>query len=161
MNQRNQLIGELYPELKRVARRVIGRDHEDLLHETLIMVLNSKTAPETKTELFAYCVKSLKQNSTSVENVFHRKIRRWKQQRSDIENFIETKPNIDNSARADNETIDLAINLLPELERKVFLLWAFSDFSYVTLSKETGIKRDLLYNAVNSAKTQLRQYVTR
>jgi DNA-directed RNA polymerase specialized sigma24 family protein len=62
-------------------------------------------------------------------------------------------------ARVDNELLDCALNFLPDLERKVFLLYIFDDFSYKSLSDQSGIPKAEIYDIVNNAKRQVRRII--
>lgn len=159
MNQRNQFISELYPDLKKVARNVMGgkEGYEDLLNDTMIEMLNSKSPnfPTTKEKIFIYCVRAIKTNS------IHQSVkeRKRKSKHADLTVVINRKHDVDLSSRIDNETIDFAINFLPELEKKTFLLYVFDDFNYSELARETGIRQVYIYRIVERAKNLLRQYV--
>lgn len=159
MNQRNQFISELYPELKKVARNIMGgkEGYEDLLNDTMIEILKSKSPnfPTTKETLFHYCVQALKLRS--ITRLVNEK--KLQSKRADLTVVLNRKQDVDLSSRVDNETIDFAINFLPELEKKTFLLYVFDDFSYEGLSKETGISKINLYRIVERAQNILRNYV--
>jgi len=84
---------------------------------------------------------------------------KWTQRRTDLLESYNPQINTWMGARVDNELLDCAINFLPELERKVFLLYIFEDFSYQSLAKESGISEEELYYLVNNAKRQVRRII--
>jgi len=136
-------------------------DSGDLLNETVIEILESKSGriPVQNPDFKYYCIRSLKLNSTNSCSRFNQVLGKWTQRRTDLLESYNPKIETWMGARVDNEQLDCAINFLPELERKVFLLYIFDDFSYQSLAKESGISEQELYYLVNNAKRQVRRII--
>lgn len=164
MPTRTEIIAEIYPELVAASKRIAHNSDTcmDTLNDVMCAVIESKSpnVPTEKNQLLAYCIRSLELEFKGNTGITYME-KKWTKIRADISEFRQSNIPVDMSARHDNEVMDYAINFLPELERKVFLLYVMDDFSFAELSKATGISKKLLYNTVHSAKLKLRKYVTR
>lgn len=163
MDNRRDLLNDIYPDLIKVANKIMrGRaESGDLLNETVIEILESKSPriPQVNPDFKHYCIRSLKLNSTQSCSRYNKVLGRWTQSRTDLLDSYNPKIETWMGARVDNELLDCALNFLPDLERKVFLLYIFDDFSYKSLSDQSGIPRQEIYDIVNNAKRQVRRII--
>jgi len=149
---KNDVIAQLFPELKKACRNIRGAT-DDTLQETVIYFLTTKS--ETINEVF--------KNPDALFKMMCGKMKletlRPGTVHAPIESVMNKKESIDFSARFDNEIIDYAINFLPDFDREVFLLYALDDFSYRKLSKETKIPTRHLFVSIQRSKKTLRTWI--
>lgn len=163
MEKHKDYIASKYKSLRDASFR-IAHDKEyalDLLHESLLYVMQSdKLDKLVEQDTFEwYVITTMHKSVILPKSNFYKKYIAYKiNKRELITNLIE----VDNTwigSRLTNEQLDLLINRLPKFERMVFLEYIFSDFSYETLSKETGIPKDYLYQTIKSAKRRIKNAI--
>lgn len=157
-----QSIAAILPQLKQAAFRIArGQAHyEDMMQDTILAVIEydspgANDAAKASNTMFAYMITAMIR-----ANMNYKKGLRTVSLHDTTE-VEDLSLNIDLSARQDNELIDFAINFLGEPDRQIFLLYAFIDFDFEKVSKESGIPVQTIYTSVHRSKTKLRQWVIR
>jgi RNA polymerase sigma factor (sigma-70 family) len=151
-----------YEQHRRLAINLCGGnvyEADDLLHDTLLCIFENKSTIKNSEH---YINHALKIAHWSNRSHYHNTIRKFNQMsdeptESQLRDFESVEVWLGD--RITNEQLDILISRLPMLEREVFYLYALNDFSYQTLSDETGIPKKALYNFVKYAKNEIRKAI--
>lgn len=155
-------IAGILPQLRRAAHNIARGQayYEDMMQDVILAVIeynsdSANRAAQSPNDMLAYMIRCMVNANIDIKK---------SPQMVSLHEYTainNTSPNIDMSARADNEVIDFAINFLGEPDRQIFLLYAFVDFDFAKVSAETGIPKQTIYTSVHRSKTKLREWVTR
>lgn len=156
----NKVIREIYPDLRRSALRIARRADlaDDLLHTVLEDLLRSPAAAQVaEDKLPGYIYSAMRLSWVSPRSRYNRERRMM--QTVELSDNLPEPPASDLSARWMNESCDLVISRLPELDATLLRLYVMPDFNYDHLALVTGIEKPYLYWLVQQAVRKAKRHV--
>ena len=158
----SEYLAENYDELKGAASRIAGSDGDDLLHEVILQLYDSK--PETikgliaKGDLKFWVLRVMLNNYNSSTSRYHYK---WRKDAERVRKFSEQVrawSTVNGSAAKREQLMTHIEQKLAGLEwfdAEIFAIYFEEQHSLNSLSEATGISRHTLYSAIRRAKKEI------
>lgn len=153
----DELLGRYWPPLVAYAARLVGsRDAaEDVVQETMVRVWEQRAEWTPGRHLRAFLYR-ITRNRALNEQAKGRVRREWAERERHRPRPTEPSPPEIAEQNALRESIERAIEALPDRRREVFVLARYHGHSYSEIAELMGISRQTVANQMSAALDQLR-----
>jgi RNA polymerase sigma factor (sigma-70 family) len=157
----NKNVESLYKSWRQIAGQITRSSvkADDLLHTVIESLYQCRPCTDMPaSELNAYVIRCMKLSYISTRSRYHYLYRKPAELVTLTDQDLPEPDAPDQDQRAQNETADIMMSRLSELDSMLMRMYVMPGFSYEHLSLATGIPKEYIYQRIKISTRRLKQY---